>query len=135
MGGHHRVLGFETTGVWFRGSDGTDVNSADITVVHGDHGYQERILATGDDRGIVSLFRSPALGGSPRRTGRAQQPRHDGALLEGRVQDVLVRRRGRIRAAVGGHPGGGGTTPAGGADHDAVPKQTMEHEGEDIAAA
>ena len=58
------VLGFETTGVWYKASDGTDVNSADIAVVHGDHGHQERVLATGDDRGVVSLFRAP-LGGKP----------------------------------------------------------------------
>ena len=129
------VLGFETTGVWFRGSDGTDVNSADITVVHGDHGYQERILATGDDRGIVSLFRSPALGGKPKTYGGHSS----------HVTTVRFSRDGSKMFSCGGGDGsvlqwevipeGRDVTPAGGADHDAVPKQTMEHEGEDIAAA
>ena len=73
------VLGFETTGVWYRGSDGTDVNSADVTVVHGDHGYQERVLVTGDDRGIVSLFRAPALGGKPKTHARGHR-RHAATL-------------------------------------------------------
>jgi len=29
------TLGFETTGVWYKGSDGTDVNTADVGVVAG----------------------------------------------------------------------------------------------------
>ena len=59
--GYTGVLGFPVTGVWYKGSDGTDVNSADVQdKAHGG------VVATGDDRGIVSLFKSPALGGKAR---------------------------------------------------------------------
>jgi WD40 repeat protein len=124
------VLGFETTGVWYRGSDGTDVNSADVTVVHGDHGYQERVLVTGDDRGIVSLFRAPALGGKPKTYG-------------GHSSHVACVRFSRDGANVFTAGGGDGTVcqwevipegrqvvPAGG--DDAQTKQTIEHDAEDI---
>ncbi len=63
------VLGFQTTGVWYKGSDGTDVNACEVAIVPGDHGVEERVVATGDDRGIVSLFKAPALGGKPRTYG------------------------------------------------------------------
>ena len=43
-------------GVWHKGADGTDVNTTDRSPSH-------ECLATGDDRGLVSLFRYPALGG------------------------------------------------------------------------
>ena len=124
------VLGFETTGVWYRGSDGTDVNSADVTVVHGDHGYQERVLVTGDDRGIVSLFRAPALGGKPKTYG-------------GHSSHVARVRFSRDGANVFTAGGGDGTVcqwevipegrqvvPAGG--DDTQTKQTIEHDAEDI---
>jgi WD40 repeat protein len=124
------VLGFETTGVWYRGSDGTDVNSADVSVVHGDHGYQERVLVTGDDRGIVSLFRAPALGGKPKTYG-------------GHSSHVATVRFSKDGSTVFSAGGGDGTVcqwevipegrqvvPAGGEE---VPKQTIEHDAEDIS--
>ena len=126
------VLGFETTGVWHKGSDGTDVNSADVTVVHGDHGHEERVLATGDDRGVVSLFRAPALGGKPITYGGHSS----------HVTTVRFSKDGTKLFSCGGGdatvlqweviPDGRGVVPAGGAD--GPPKQTMEHEGENIAA-
>jgi WD40 repeat protein len=63
------TLGFETTGVWYKGSDGTDVNAADLATLRGVSGGEERVVATGDDRGIVSLYRAPALGGKGRTYG------------------------------------------------------------------
>ena len=56
-------------GVWYKGSDGTDVNTADLGVCKGAGGAEERVVATGDDRGIVSLYRAPALGGKGRTYG------------------------------------------------------------------
>jgi hypothetical protein len=118
------VLGFETTGVWYRGSDGTDVNSADVSVVHGDHGYQERVLVTGDDRGIVSLFRAPALGGKPKTYGGPLVARRDGEVFQRRLHRLLRRRRRRHGVPVGGDPGGKAGDARGGgggsqADHRA----------------
>ncbi|KAK3256416.1 hypothetical protein CYMTET_34449, partial [Cymbomonas tetramitiformis] len=55
-----RVLSWHSLGVWHRGSDGSDVNAVDCKP------GESKCLATGDDRGIVSLFRYPALGGRPR---------------------------------------------------------------------
>ena len=118
--------------MWYRGSDGTDVNSADIAVVHGEHGYQERVCVTGDDRGLVSLFRAPALGGKPRTYG-------------GHSSHVATVRFSRDGGAVFTAGGGDGTvlqwevilegrdvTPKGGAAATEVPKQTVEHDAEDI---
>lgn len=125
------VLGFETTGVWYRGSDGTDVNSSDITVVHGEHGYQERVCVTGDDRGIVSLFRAPALGGRPKTYGGHSS----------HVATVRFSRDGSNVFTAGGNdstvcqweviPEGRDVTPAGGVTEE-VPKQTIEHDAENI---
>lgn len=63
------TLGFEVTGVWYKGSDGTDVNCAALSNFRGVGGVEERVVATGDDRGIVSLYRAPALGGKGRTYG------------------------------------------------------------------
>ena len=47
--GYGGVLGWGVLGVWHKGADGTDVNTADRTPSH-------ECLATGDDRGLVSLL-------------------------------------------------------------------------------
>ena len=47
--------------MWYKGSDGTDVSTADLAVCKSSNGAEERVVATGDDRGIVSLYRAPAL--------------------------------------------------------------------------
>eukprot|EP00899_Mesostigma_viride_P008440 jgi/Mesvir1/17598/Mv08830-RA.1 len=51
------VLGWPVIGIWPKGSDGTDIN----TTCRDKTGS---CIATGDDFGMVSLFKYPALGGS-----------------------------------------------------------------------
>jgi hypothetical protein len=104
-------------GVWHKGADGTDVNTTDRSPSH-------ECLATGDDRGLVSLFRYPALGGRGKVYGghsshvtavrtltltltlrfisTAIVPNgHAGSLLRGRQTAVQRRRRRCVRAALG----------------------------------
>lgn len=47
------VLGLACTGIWPPGADITDINSTDLST-------DRRILATGDDSGLVKLFEWPA---------------------------------------------------------------------------
>ena len=47
--GYGGVLGWGVLGVWHKGADGTDINTADRAPSH-------ECLATGDDRGLVSLL-------------------------------------------------------------------------------
>ena len=77
------VLGWSVLGIWHKGADGTDVNTCDRSPTiqatpqattgaesakAGDEPSapvptsQAKCLATGDDRGLVSLYRYPALG-------------------------------------------------------------------------
>jgi len=53
------VLGWGVQGIWSPTQDGSDINACDYTlnVVH-DLGYQ--LVATGDDDGLVKLFRYPS---------------------------------------------------------------------------
>eukprot|EP00898_Chlorokybus_atmophyticus_P002663 jgi/Chlat1/3398/Chrsp23S03815 len=55
----HVVHLIKQTGIWPKNADGTDVNSVDRS-------RSERCLVTGDDFGMVSLFKYPALGGKPK---------------------------------------------------------------------
>jgi len=58
--GYTGTLGWPVLGIWHKGADGTDVNTCDRQP------HTAACLATGDDRGLVSLFRYPALGGKGR---------------------------------------------------------------------
>ena len=133
------VLGFQATGVWYKGSDGTDVNSCEVTVVRGDGGREERVLATGDDRGVVSLFKSPALGGRAVTYGGHSS----------HVTNVRFMKDGTQLFSAGGNdasilqwevvPGGRTAAPAGGRGvtesiAGAYPKQTFEHTEESVDA-
>jgi WD40 repeat protein len=133
------VLGFQATGVWYKGSDGTDVNSCEVTVVRGDGGREERVVATGDDRGVVSLFKSPALGGRAVTYGGHSS----------HVTNVRFMKDGTQLFSAGGNdasilqwevvPGGRTAAPAGGRGvtesiAGAYPKQTFEHTEESVDA-
>ncbi len=48
------MLGDEVVGIWEKYTDKTDVNSADAN-------FDEQCLVTGDDFGLVKLFRFPSL--------------------------------------------------------------------------
>jgi WD40 repeat protein len=48
------VLGFPVMGIWHPDSDGTDVNSVDVS-------FDKGILATGDDFGKVTIFNYPCI--------------------------------------------------------------------------
>lgn len=50
---------WETQGIYPAGTDGTHVNS-----VAGSHDGQ--LIATGDDYGLINLFRDPVIKGKPR---------------------------------------------------------------------
>ena len=54
-----RILSWPSTGIWFRGSSIFDVLSLDMAPDGG-------MLVTGDSRGLVNVFKCPALGGPPR---------------------------------------------------------------------
>jgi len=131
------VLGFQATGVWYKGSDGTDVNSCEVTVVRGDAGREERVIATGDDRGVVSLFKAPALGGRALTYGGHSS----------HVTNVRFRKDGTQLFSAGGGdasvlqwevvPGGRGAAPAGGVTESlagAYSRQTFEHSDESVHA-
>ena len=121
------VLGFETTGV-VQGSDGTDVNSADIAVVPAT-GHQERVLAAGGDRRRVALPRA----GVGRQTRHVPDTAHVTTVRFSKDGTKLFScGGGDDGAAVGGDPGWAERRTGGRADEP--PKQTMEHEGEDVAA-
>jgi WD40 repeat protein len=47
------VLGDQVVGIWPKNSDGTDINSTDLT-------KSKDVLATGDDFGLVKLFHFPS---------------------------------------------------------------------------
>lgn len=48
------VLGVEVNGIWPKYSQVNDVNAADAVFAH-------RVIATGDDFGLVKLFRFPSI--------------------------------------------------------------------------
>jgi hypothetical protein len=48
------VLGDEVVGIWEKYTDKTDVNSTDAN-------FDEQCMVTGDDFGLVKLFRFPSL--------------------------------------------------------------------------
>ena len=48
------VLGPEANGIWEKYSDVTDVNATDAN-------FGSEVIATGDDFGLVKLFRFPSL--------------------------------------------------------------------------
>jgi len=48
------VLGPEVLGVWEKYTDKTDVNAADAE-------FKSQVVVTGDDFGLVKLFRFPSL--------------------------------------------------------------------------
>lgn len=48
------VLGAEVNGIWEKYTDTTDVNAADTNFQHG-------AIVTGDDFGLVKLFRFPCI--------------------------------------------------------------------------
>lgn len=48
------VLGAEVNGVWEKYTDTTDVNASDTNFQHG-------VIVTGDDFGLVKLFRFPCI--------------------------------------------------------------------------
>ncbi|KAI8515105.1 Echinoderm microtubule-associated protein-like 5, partial [Branchiostoma belcheri] len=48
------VLGDEVQGIWAKYSDLSDVNTADVNFDHG-------VMVTGDDQGLVKLFRFPCI--------------------------------------------------------------------------
>ena len=48
------VLGAEVNGIWEKYTDTTDVNAADTNFQHG-------TIVTGDDFGLVKLFRFPCI--------------------------------------------------------------------------
>lgn len=131
------VLGFQATGVWYKGSDGTDVNSCEVSVVRGDAGREERVIATGDDRGVVSLFKAPALGGRALTYGGHSS----------HVTNVRFKKDGTQLFSAGGGdasilqwevvPGGRSAAPAGGVTESlagAYPRQTFEHSDESVDA-
>jgi WD40 repeat protein len=131
------VLGFQATGVWYKGSDGTDVNSCEVSVVRGDAGREERVIATGDDRGVVSLFKAPALGGRALTYGGHSS----------HVTNVRFKKDGTQLFSAGGGdtsilqwevvPGGRSAAPAGGVVESlagAYPRQTFEHSDESVDA-
>lgn len=53
------VLGWGVQGIWHTPQDGSDINACDYTIAPAfDLGYQ--LCATGDDDGLVKLFRYPS---------------------------------------------------------------------------
>ena len=48
------VLGVEVNGIWEKYTDTNDVNACDAS-------FQNEVLVTGDDFGLVKLFRFPCL--------------------------------------------------------------------------
>lgn len=48
------MLGAEVNGVWEKYTDTTDVNASDTNFQHG-------VIVTGDDFGLVKLFRFPCI--------------------------------------------------------------------------
>ena len=48
------VLGVEVNGIWEKYTDSNDVNACDAS-------FQNEVLVTGDDFGLVKLFRFPCL--------------------------------------------------------------------------
>jgi len=56
------ILGWPVKGVFKKGMDGTDINAANIS---GDDSTPERLVATGDDSAMVSLYRYPVVAKEP----------------------------------------------------------------------
>lgn len=53
------ILGWPVQGIWEKGMDGSDINAVDRSPIDHPDGYQ--LLATGDDRGKVRVFRFPSI--------------------------------------------------------------------------
>lgn len=53
------ILGWPVQGIWEPGMDGSDINAVDRSPIEHNDGY--RLLATGDDRGKVKVFRYPSM--------------------------------------------------------------------------
>jgi len=82
------TLSFETLAIWQRAGDGTDVNACDVDP-------SRRLLAAGDDFGVVSLYDYPA----------ASRPAAEPLILAGHsahVTDVAFVSGGARLASAGG---------------------------------
>ena len=61
---HHAKFGWLVDGIFPKGTDGSHINSVDMN-------EDETLIATGDDYGLVNLFRNPCRLGSMPRSFRA----------------------------------------------------------------